>query len=531
MNEFVDRLIKQIKNFWGSLENQQKYKFIAYIAIIIILLSTAVYFVTRPTMVPIYDGGAEAEATAIRKALDDGQIPYESEQGGLIIKVDQKNQVKARDVLISADLPSKGYTYEDAYKVSMAESEMIKREKLKQAKENELERTLERLANISEAKVLLELPNYDRLYQANVKEARASMILTTDKELNRQQIGSVVAIALNGVDGLKEQNLTVADQDGRLLFGGDQNSENAMIDKNLETKIKMKKAIEDQVASTLLRSFDDVEVIANINVDNNKHKATKEVYINPLGSDSQKGYVNDEKLSSKNATNTGNDGAAPGIDSNPGETQYAASGSQTQSESNSEDATSSYLYNKSIIQEEKALGEIVYDTSSIAITVVDYITYDQKAMEAAGQLNGQTWDEFKEVTKVNVFDVDQKYVTAIINGTGINKVEIMGIQTPIFIDDLGSAIPYQRYWPILVVALFVILLAYIVMKGTQPVEVTEIIPELSVEELLSKNIEDEIEEIQDDDGSSIRKEIERFVEEKPEAAAQLLRNWLNQDWE
>ncbi|WP_105618061.1 hypothetical protein [Vallitalea okinawensis] len=102
---------------------------------------------------------------------------------------------------------------------------------------------------------------------------------------------------------------------------------------------------------------------------------------------------------------------------------------------------------------------------------------------------------------------------------------------PIFIDKATTDIPYQEYLLILIVAFLVVMLAYVIYKGTEPVEVTEIIPELSVEELLSKNIEEEVEEIQDDESTGIKKEIERFVDEKPEAAAQLLRNWLGQDWE
>ena len=41
----------------------------------------------------------------------------------------------------------------------------------------------------------------------------------------------------------------------------------------------------------------------------------------------------------------------------------------------------------------------------------------------------------------------------------------------------------------------------------------------------------ELEEIGFDDRSEARKMIEKFVDEKPEAVATLLRNWLNEDWE
>jgi flagellar M-ring protein FliF len=72
----------------------------------------------------------------------------------------------------------------------------------------------------------------------------------------------------------------------------------------------------------------------------------------------------------------------------------------------------------------------------------------------------------------------------------------------------------------------------------QPDEITEIEPELSVEELLvSTQMEDEqlaeverLQEIAFNQESEAKRQIEKFVQEKPEAVAQLLRNWLNEEW-
>jgi len=54
--------------------------------------------------------------------------------------------------------------------------------------------------------------------------------------------------------------------------------------------------------------------------------------------------------------------------------------------------------------------------------------------------------------------------------------------------------------------------------------------ELSVENLLQSTPESELEDIEVESKSETRKLIERFVDENPEAVANLLRNWLNEDW-
>ena len=58
-------------------------------------------------------------------------------------------------------------------------------------------------------------------------------------------------------------------------------------------------------------------------------------------------------------------------------------------------------------------------------------------------------------------------------------------------------------------------------------------PELSVETLLEATAEatEQLEDIGYNEKSEVRLMIEKFVDENPEAVAQLLRNWLNEDWE
>ena len=54
--------------------------------------------------------------------------------------------------------------------------------------------------------------------------------------------------------------------------------------------------------------------------------------------------------------------------------------------------------------------------------------------------------------------------------------------------------------------------------------------ELSVETLLQSQPEVELEDIGTEQISETRRMIEKFVEENPEAVANLLRNWLNEEW-
>ena len=65
------------------------------------------------------------------------------------------------------------------------------------------------------------------------------------------------------------------------------------------------------------------------------------------------------------------------------------------------------------------------------------------------------------------------------------------------------------------------------MRGEKQPEQPE---ELSVEDLLQSQPEVELEDIGTEQISEARRLVEKFVDENPEAVANLLRNWLNEDW-
>ena len=54
--------------------------------------------------------------------------------------------------------------------------------------------------------------------------------------------------------------------------------------------------------------------------------------------------------------------------------------------------------------------------------------------------------------------------------------------------------------------------------------------ELSLDSLLQSTQETELEEIDAEGKSEVSLLIEKFVEENPDAVANLLRNWLQEDW-
>ena len=81
--------------------------------------------------------------------------------------------------------------------------------------------------------------------------------------------------------------------------------------------------------------------------------------------------------------------------------------------------------------------------------------------------------------------------------------------------------------------LALLLIAFVVLRFRKHEEIVEVEPELEVEEMLKAAKEQvELEEIELKETLETKRQIDKFVDEKPEAVANLLRNWLTEeDWE
>ena len=83
---------------------------------------------------------------------------------------------------------------------------------------------------------------------------------------------------------------------------------------------------------------------------------------------------------------------------------------------------------------------------------------------------------------------------------------------------------------IILIVLILGLLGFVVFRSMATKEAPQEAEELSVEDLLQSAPEIDVSDIEVETKSETRKMIEKFVDENPEAAANLLRNWLNEEW-
>ena len=133
-----------------------------------------------------------------------------------------------------------------------------------------------------------------------------------------------------------------------------------------------------------------------------------------------------------------------------------------------------------------------------------------------------------------VMSKDDSYVQMIADATGFpaDQITFVCYEEPRFVAEEGGRSISDYAQLLITVAIFAVL-GYVVFRSTRTQKVEEMEPELSVETLLEATSEsgEQLEDIGYNEKSEVRIMIEKFVDENPEAVAQLLRNWLNEDWE
>ena len=206
------------------------------------------------------------------------------------------------------------------------------------------------------------------------------------------------------------------------------------------------------------------------------------------------------------------------------------------SESNVEEEETVYDNSERVTSETTTMGGVDYENSSLAVVASSMRVYDEAFMRESGQLNGMSFDEFRAANEERIkLEVDPELVTMVSKATGIpeENISMVAYEVPVFQYDLEAGKDVMDYLPIILAALIMLMLGYVVFRSTRKEKVKDMESELSVEALLqsTKEAHEDLEDIGFSEKSEVRVLIEKFVEENPEAAASLLRNWLNEEWE
>lgn len=533
MPEAVKKYIDRIKEFWNKYTIKQRTIFIASVAAVIIALVILGTVLARPQTVVVRYCSSAAEAVEVRELLTGSGINCTVGSSYEII-INEDDEIEAQLILGSNNYSSAGYSLSDALNGGFSQTESDKEKLYKEYLEKKFAEQLTLIDGIRSAQVNIDFKDTGSTIFTENKDSSITAILITNKELSAETVEAIGLLLANNVGSQNTNNVTIMDNKGNLLYTGLTDS-TAMssattaykFKRQLETDIKV--AVQEIILST--RMYSEVQVMPNLSLDNDLVTEIVTEYQIPDGS--EEGL----KSTSYEVDTTGNSGASgvAGTESNDSDTDYLLEDGTV---NNSAYSLKQYdwLQNSKYTTTEKAAGTIKFDESSLSATFIKYNVQSEEDLRLQGLLEDMTYEEYKlQNSEPVALEVDQNLVTLIANGTGIaaSRIAVAAYQYNVFLDTEESSTPVSFIIQIVLAVLIVALLLFVVFRSARPVTVSEVEPELSVEDMLASTREQQapLEDIDLQDKSEARKAIEKFVQENPEAVALLLRNWLNEGWE
>lgn len=535
MPDFLKNLSKQLTDYWDKFSRIQKIQIIAVLSMAVVALVVLTVVLSRPSMVLLSEGLTPAQTKSVLEELTANNIKNEARNNATAIYIDSRQMQNARMVLDEMGvIPVTKMTYKEAFEnVTLMTTDSDRQLMTQLAFENELAEIIMQYQKVDSATVKVVTAREDRTVFDETAESKATAVLTLNEALNDNQLMGIANLLVASVKNLSLENVKIIDTNNGLLFNG---GGGGGISGALTTQVEYAQALEvkisNSIESILLTrgNYDDAEAKVSLVVDFNQLSTTSERFESPLGT--QSGIIQDEYRQETESINT-TVGQEPGTAANDGTVTYVTGEGDSSATTSTLDI--SYAINKEISSFTKQFGEIVYNDSSVAVVLNRFIYYYEELLKEDGTLDNISWSAYKNQIRNQekpLLDVDENIVNLIKSASGIENVVVLAYEVPRFVDDVAVPSPIADYIPVIIIVIMIALLGYAVYKGTEPVEITEVEPELSVEEMLQSTKEKEsLEAIELDDKSDARKQIERFVSENPDAVASLLRNWLNEDWE
>jgi flagellar M-ring protein FliF len=224
------------------------------------MLTLFVRLIASPDYKPLYKDLDPADAQALATQLDSQNIPHQVSADGKEVSVPADKLDAARMMTATQGQPHSGRMgFELFDKMSWGQTEFDEKVAYQRAMEGELERTIQTLADVEQARVHLVLPT-DSVFLDRQRNAKAAVILRLRHNgLSKDAVVAISRLVSGAVDELKPEDVSIIDADSERSLGlahdgpgGDQDEEARLTNRLINT-------LEPVVGTNAIRASVNVE--------------------------------------------------------------------------------------------------------------------------------------------------------------------------------------------------------------------------------------------------------------------------------
>ncbi|MGN0161725.1 MAG: flagellar M-ring protein FliF [Lachnospiraceae bacterium] len=537
MPDRVRQIFQRFLDFWNRYNNRQKAIVLSSLAAVLVTMGILAVVLARPQYEILTTVNNYNEISQVTTLLTENGISnYSVNENSMTISVRKKDLLNAKMLLATNEIQVDGYSYEDALNSSFSTTESDRIKKWQIYLNNKLAEDLTQLDKISGAQVSINLQDSSNSLFESKSGSTAAIILHLSDEMDEEEAENIAYLVKNAVPNLAMKDITILSRSGESLYSGQASANgtsSAALNRQLKYAQQLSNVTATEVKNQVLASgfYQDVKVIVNYDIEWSNFEKVLHEYSVPEGN--EQGYFTEAYIEKSSGGSTV--GGTPGTESNDEDTDYVIQDTNGTTTSYSLEKYS-YAVNELVTTETTSPGEVIKDSSTLSAVFTKNVIYNEDEAKNLGYLDDMTWDEFKAQNgETTIIAYDDQWLDLISTGTGIPRenITIMAYEKHYFYDREASAMGFS-FWLQLLLALAILgLLVFVVFRSSKPITVEETEPELSVEQMLAttRETQQSVEDIDLQEKSEVRKAIEKFVDENPEAVALLLRNWLDDGWD
>ena len=238
--------------------------------------------VATPPQKMLFSGLNDADKAAAVEALAQANIDSALDNQTGTLTVAEDDYYKARMTLAAQNLPKAtpgGYAILD--QLPMGVSRAVEGERLRQARETELARSIQEIEGVTEARVHLAVPENTVFVREHAAPSASVIVrLAAGRTLPENQVRSIINLVASSVPGMKPDTVTIVDGAGSLLTKPGGAGGFGASDERIDFQRRVESKYRDQLMQLLtpLVGAGNFSAEVSAEVDLSETQATREAY-------------------------------------------------------------------------------------------------------------------------------------------------------------------------------------------------------------------------------------------------------------
>jgi len=517
MGDFFKRIRDWVVQFYKNLDRNRKIMTIVGLIVVVLALTFGILKLTETKYVAIAQGLTPAEALNVTTKLDDLGITWIDEQNTSVILVASSDVSRAR-MELAGDLSSSNFSWLDVFdSESITMTSQTREQMYIVATASLIEESIKTIDGVEDVKVILQIPKDSNYFIKDEIKSKASVVLVLKNgySLDEARVNGIVNLVVSSVKDLTADNVAILDSTG-IQLNDKESSGTFTANSQYDLQVKIENQLKNDLTDFLEKIYGvgNVEVKPYISLDFNQQTETQTLFSPPVeGSDT--GLTRSVSRITEDVVNSTAASGIPGTDTNSGDITTTVESTTDGSSYNKASETLNYELNEIYREIVKSQG----DVTDLSIGVL----INSNALVDA---------EISEEHYAELLSLISKSA-----GTGESNISIVAQAFPdpmdyydvYTADDTAGTLFGMPLWIIVVIVVIVVVglvAVIIVSRRNKSRKEAESLAELEKIEKHKESLEEL--GMEEEDKGSPKYHIEKFVDTNPEAAAALLRAWLNE---